>query len=146
MSISLLLFYPTLQVAYKKDAKANLHYTTVVDRPDIKKATQAARLISDVIIKQMHKNTVRVKDLKVSTQRQKLAYALFASEVLTSVCTCFCFYKSHCVQACFSLPQLARNRCRHTLIMYNVSLLCQYLDLLIKEWQIRSVNGCYTKQ
>ncbi|XP_067460505.1 nebulin isoform X2 [Thunnus thynnus] len=35
-------------VAYKKDAKANLHYTTVVDRPDIKKATQAARLISDI--------------------------------------------------------------------------------------------------
>ncbi|XP_035801092.2 nebulin isoform X6 [Amphiprion ocellaris] len=35
-------------VAYKKDAKANLHYTTVVDRPDIKKATQAARLISQV--------------------------------------------------------------------------------------------------
>ncbi|XP_040912851.1 nebulin isoform X2 [Toxotes jaculatrix] len=35
-------------VAYKKDAKANLHYTTVVDRPDIKKATQAARLISEI--------------------------------------------------------------------------------------------------
>ncbi|XP_061579114.1 nebulin isoform X4 [Cololabis saira] len=35
-------------VAYKKDAKANLHYTTVVDRPDIKKATQAAKLISDI--------------------------------------------------------------------------------------------------
>ncbi|XP_040003665.1 nebulin [Xiphias gladius] len=35
-------------VAYKKDAKANLHYTTVADRPDIKKATQAARLISEV--------------------------------------------------------------------------------------------------
>ena len=37
------------QVAYKKDAKANLHYTSVVDRPDIKKATQAAKLISEVI-------------------------------------------------------------------------------------------------
>ncbi|KAM9710381.1 nebulin isoform 24-T25 [Menidia menidia] len=35
-------------VAYKKDAKASLHYTSVVDRPDIKKATQAAKLISDV--------------------------------------------------------------------------------------------------
>ncbi|KAM6934332.1 nebulin [Xenentodon cancila] len=35
-------------VAYKKDAKANLHYTTVVDRPDIKKATQAAKLISQI--------------------------------------------------------------------------------------------------
>ena len=39
------------QVAYKKNAKANLHYTTVVDRPDIKKATQAAKLISEVTIK-----------------------------------------------------------------------------------------------
>ncbi|XP_027878911.1 nebulin isoform X29 [Xiphophorus couchianus] len=35
-------------VAYKKDAKANLHYTTVVDRPDIRKATQAAKLVSDI--------------------------------------------------------------------------------------------------
>ncbi|XP_026000054.1 nebulin isoform X25 [Astatotilapia calliptera] len=35
-------------VAYKKDAKASLHYTTVVDRPDIKKATQAAKLISQI--------------------------------------------------------------------------------------------------
>ncbi|XP_049905282.1 nebulin isoform X26 [Epinephelus moara] len=35
-------------VAYKKDAKANLHYTTVVDRPDIKKATQASKLISGI--------------------------------------------------------------------------------------------------
>lgn len=38
------------QIAYKKNAKANLHYTPVVDRPDIKKATQAARLISEVTI------------------------------------------------------------------------------------------------
>lgn len=36
------------QVSYKKDAKASLHYTTVADRPDIRKATQAAKLISDV--------------------------------------------------------------------------------------------------
>lgn len=36
------------QVAYKKNAKANLSYTTVVDRPDIQKATQAAKLISEV--------------------------------------------------------------------------------------------------
>ncbi|XP_051261110.1 nebulin isoform X48 [Dicentrarchus labrax] len=35
-------------VSYKKDAKANLHYTSVVDRPDIKKATQAAKLISEI--------------------------------------------------------------------------------------------------
>ncbi|XP_024142240.1 nebulin isoform X9 [Oryzias melastigma] len=35
-------------VAYKKDAKASLHYTTVVDRPDIRKATQAAKLISEI--------------------------------------------------------------------------------------------------
>ncbi|XP_026231886.1 nebulin isoform X12 [Anabas testudineus] len=35
-------------VAYKKDARANLSYTTVVDRPDIKKATQAAKLISQI--------------------------------------------------------------------------------------------------
>uniref|UniRef100_G3N6X8 Nebulin n=1 Tax=Gasterosteus aculeatus TaxID=69293 RepID=G3N6X8_GASAC len=35
-------------VAYKKEAKANLHYTSVVDRPDIQKATQAAKLISEV--------------------------------------------------------------------------------------------------
>lgn len=38
-------------MAYKKDAKASLHYTTVVDRPDIKKATQAAKLISQVTMK-----------------------------------------------------------------------------------------------
>lgn len=42
------LVWPTLQVSYKKDAKASLHYTTVADRPDIKKATQAAKLISEV--------------------------------------------------------------------------------------------------
>ncbi|KAJ3592429.1 hypothetical protein NHX12_007556, partial [Muraenolepis orangiensis] len=35
-------------VAYKRDAKDNLHYTTVADRPDIRKATQATKLISDV--------------------------------------------------------------------------------------------------
>ncbi|XP_041662383.1 nebulin isoform X3 [Cheilinus undulatus] len=35
-------------VSYKKDARANLSYTTVIDRPDIKKATQAAKLISAV--------------------------------------------------------------------------------------------------
>ncbi|XP_051938798.1 nebulin isoform X13 [Hippocampus zosterae] len=34
---------------YKKNAKANLHYTTaVVDRPDIKKATHTAKLVSDI--------------------------------------------------------------------------------------------------
>lgn len=36
------------QVEYKKDAKSKLHYTPIADRPDIKKATQAAKLISDV--------------------------------------------------------------------------------------------------
>ncbi|XP_047193270.1 nebulin isoform X28 [Scophthalmus maximus] len=35
-------------VAYRKAAKANLHYTSIVDRPDIRKATQAAKLISEV--------------------------------------------------------------------------------------------------
>ncbi|XP_061774185.1 nebulin isoform X7 [Nerophis ophidion] len=35
-------------LAYKKNAKANLHYTTVVDRPDIKKATQTAKLVSEI--------------------------------------------------------------------------------------------------
>ncbi|XP_075887078.1 nebulin isoform X12 [Nelusetta ayraudi] len=35
-------------VSYKKDAKASLHYTTVADRPDIRKATQATKLISDI--------------------------------------------------------------------------------------------------
>lgn len=55
-----LLFCPTPQVSYKKDAKANLHYTTVADRPDIKKATQAAKLISDVI-KQHIKPSERLK-------------------------------------------------------------------------------------
>ncbi|XP_034430319.1 nebulin isoform X29 [Hippoglossus hippoglossus] len=35
-------------IAYKKAAKANLHYTSVVDRPDIRKATQAAKLISEI--------------------------------------------------------------------------------------------------
>uniref|UniRef100_A0AAV2JZ60 Nebulin n=1 Tax=Knipowitschia caucasica TaxID=637954 RepID=A0AAV2JZ60_KNICA len=34
--------------AYKKNAKANLSYTSVVDRPDIRKATQAAKLISHI--------------------------------------------------------------------------------------------------
>ncbi|XP_054644081.1 nebulin isoform X4 [Dunckerocampus dactyliophorus] len=35
-------------LAYKKNAKANLHYTTVVDRPDIKKATHTAKLVSEI--------------------------------------------------------------------------------------------------
>ncbi|XP_048862152.1 nebulin-like isoform X35 [Brienomyrus brachyistius] len=34
--------------AYKQEAKAKLHYTPVPDRPDIKKATEAAKLISDI--------------------------------------------------------------------------------------------------
>jgi nebulin len=41
-------FFPQIKVAYKKDAKENLHYTTVADRPDIKKATQAAKQASEV--------------------------------------------------------------------------------------------------
>lgn len=41
-------FLPQIKVAYKKDAKENLHYTTVADRPDIKKATQAAKQASEV--------------------------------------------------------------------------------------------------
>nr|XP_057937782.1 nebulin isoform X5 [Doryrhamphus excisus] len=35
-------------LAYKKNAKANLHYTSVVDRPDIKKATHTAKLVSEI--------------------------------------------------------------------------------------------------
>ncbi|KAM9342293.1 nebulin [Pholidichthys leucotaenia] len=35
-------------IAYKKDAKAKLNYTPVVDRPDIMKATQATKLISEI--------------------------------------------------------------------------------------------------
>lgn len=42
------VFFPRIKVAYKKDAKENLHYTTVADRPDIKKATQAAKQASEV--------------------------------------------------------------------------------------------------
>lgn len=42
------VFFPQIKVAYKKDAKENLHYTTVADRPDIKKATQAAKQASEV--------------------------------------------------------------------------------------------------
>ncbi|XP_072301321.1 nebulin isoform X6 [Eucyclogobius newberryi] len=34
--------------AYKKNAKANLSYTSVVDRPDIRKATQASKLVSHI--------------------------------------------------------------------------------------------------
>lgn len=49
-SVHIVLFATPLQVAYKKDAKANLHYTTVADRPDIRKATQAAKLISEVSV------------------------------------------------------------------------------------------------
>lgn len=41
-------FPPNIKVAYRKDAKENLHYTTVADRPDIKKATQAAKQASEV--------------------------------------------------------------------------------------------------
>lgn len=43
-----MFFFPQIKVAYKKDAKENLHYTTVADRPDIKKATQAAKQASEV--------------------------------------------------------------------------------------------------
>nr|XP_020766890.1 nebulin [Odocoileus virginianus texanus] len=42
-------------VAYKKDAKENLHYTTVADRPDIKKATQAAKQASEVEYRAKHR-------------------------------------------------------------------------------------------
>lgn len=48
VEVFMLRLLPRLQVSYKKDAKASLHYTTVADRPDIRKATQAAKLISDV--------------------------------------------------------------------------------------------------
>lgn len=52
---------PCSQVSYKKDAKASLHYTTVADRPDIKKATQAAKLISHVIRRHMHETQLDLK-------------------------------------------------------------------------------------
>lgn len=52
---------PCSQVSYKKDARASLHYTTVADRPDIKKATQAAKLISDVIRQHMHETPLELK-------------------------------------------------------------------------------------
>ncbi|XP_056649814.1 nebulin isoform X4 [Monodelphis domestica] len=42
-------------IAYKKDAKENLHYTTVADRPDIKKATHAAKLASEVEYRAKHR-------------------------------------------------------------------------------------------
>ncbi|XP_072468040.1 nebulin isoform X2 [Notamacropus eugenii] len=42
-------------IAYKKDAKENLHYTTVADRPDIKKATHAAKLVSEVEYRAKHR-------------------------------------------------------------------------------------------
>uniref|UniRef100_A0A4W3I557 Nebulin n=1 Tax=Callorhinchus milii TaxID=7868 RepID=A0A4W3I557_CALMI len=35
-------------IQYKKDAKSNLSYSSVADRPDIKKATEATKLISDI--------------------------------------------------------------------------------------------------
>uniref|UniRef100_A0A8C6YGX4 Nebulin n=1 Tax=Naja naja TaxID=35670 RepID=A0A8C6YGX4_NAJNA len=35
-------------IEYKKDAKSQLHYTTVADRPDIMKATQVSHLVSDI--------------------------------------------------------------------------------------------------
>ncbi|KAJ1064950.1 hypothetical protein K5549_005759 [Capra hircus] len=44
-----------MKVAYKKDAKENLHYTTVADRPDIKKATQAAKQASEVEYRAKHR-------------------------------------------------------------------------------------------
>lgn len=66
-----LLFSSTPQVSYKKDAKASLHYTPVADRPDIKKATQAAKLISDVIKQHMHK---RKTQLAISRRRLRYKY------------------------------------------------------------------------
>ena len=46
--ICVLMCLPTSQFAYRKDAKAKLNYTSVADRPDIRKATQAAKLVSEV--------------------------------------------------------------------------------------------------
>lgn len=46
--VNICFFFSQIKVAYKKDAKENLHYTTVADRPDIKKATQAAKQASEV--------------------------------------------------------------------------------------------------
>uniref|UniRef100_A0A8D2AU52 Nebulin n=1 Tax=Sciurus vulgaris TaxID=55149 RepID=A0A8D2AU52_SCIVU len=46
-----------MEVAKKQsdDAKENLHYTTVADRPDIKKATQAAKQASEVEYRAKHR-------------------------------------------------------------------------------------------
>lgn len=46
--VNIFFFFSHIKVAYKKEAKENLHYTTVADRPDIKKATQAAKQASEV--------------------------------------------------------------------------------------------------
>lgn len=58
------------QVSYKKDAKASLHYTTVADRPDIRKATQAARLISDVGGRLLHETQLD-SNLYIGRSRDK---------------------------------------------------------------------------
>ncbi|XP_037645643.1 nebulin isoform X9 [Sebastes umbrosus] len=66
-------------VAYKKDAKANLHYTSVVDRPDIKKATQAAKLISEIGYREKAReeasrggSLIHRPDIRLATEVSKL--------------------------------------------------------------------------
>ncbi|XP_043930823.1 nebulin isoform X2 [Protopterus annectens] len=45
-------------VAYKKDAKSKLQYTTIADRPDILKAKQVNKLVSDINYKAKHREEV----------------------------------------------------------------------------------------
>lgn len=83
-------FCPMPQVAYRKAAKANLHYTSIVDRPDIRKATQAAKLISEVT-----NNRCKKRPTPVHTKTGILyAYALVLSNVLYIKVSLF--YNSHC--------------------------------------------------
>lgn len=74
-------FPPTPQVSYKKDAKASLHYTTIADRPDIKKATQAAKLISDVIKQHTHQNPTSPIHLQLDADSETVGFGVF-SEIM----------------------------------------------------------------
>lgn len=71
-------FPPTPQVSYKKDAKASLHYTTIADRPDIKKATQAAKLISDVIRQHTHQNLTSPIHLQLDADSESVGFGVFS--------------------------------------------------------------------
>uniref|UniRef100_A0A3Q3MJH9 Nebulette n=1 Tax=Labrus bergylta TaxID=56723 RepID=A0A3Q3MJH9_9LABR len=80
----LLLQNICLQVSYKKDAKANLHYTSVVDRPDIKKATQAAKLISGLKYKEKFDKEMKGKKPQYDLKDSKIYQTLKDASVLAS--------------------------------------------------------------